>query len=33
LFDYTCILRIGCKSMILITFNLAKTCLKVVKVN
>jgi hypothetical protein len=33
LFDYTCMLRIGCKPMILITFNLAKTCLKVINLN
>jgi hypothetical protein len=33
LIDYTCMLRIGCKPMILITFNLAKSCLKVIKAN
>jgi hypothetical protein len=33
LIDYTCMLRIGCKPMILITLNMAKTCLKVIKVN
>jgi hypothetical protein len=33
LIDYTCMLRIGYKHMILITFNLAKPCLKVNKVN
>jgi hypothetical protein len=31
LFNYTCMLTLGCKPMILITFNLAKTCLKVFK--
>jgi hypothetical protein len=29
--DYTCMLSIGCKPMILITLNLDKTCLKVIK--
>jgi hypothetical protein len=33
LFDHTCMLRIGCKPMILITLNMAKTCLKLIKVN
>jgi hypothetical protein len=31
LIDYTCMLSIGCKPMILITLNMAKTCLKVSK--
>jgi hypothetical protein len=31
--DYNCMLRICCKPMILITSNMAKTCLKVVNVN
>jgi hypothetical protein len=31
LIDYTCMLRVGCKPMILITLNLAKTRLKVIK--
>jgi hypothetical protein len=31
LFNYTCMLSIGCKPMILITLNMAKTCLKVIK--
>jgi hypothetical protein len=33
LIDYICMLRICCKPIILITFNLFKTCLKVIKVN
>jgi hypothetical protein len=33
LFDYTCMLRIVCNPKILITLNMAKTCLKVFKVN
>jgi hypothetical protein len=32
LFGYTCMLRIGCKPMILITFHLAKNFFKVIKV-
>jgi hypothetical protein len=32
LFRYTCMLRIGCKHMILITFHVAKIYLKVIKV-
>jgi hypothetical protein len=31
LIDYTCMLSIGCKPMILITVSMAKTCLKVIK--
>jgi hypothetical protein len=31
LFDYTCMLRIGCKPMILITQSWLITCLKVLK--
>jgi hypothetical protein len=31
LIDYTCMFSIGYKPMILITLNLAKTCLKVIK--
>jgi hypothetical protein len=31
--DYICMLRVGNKPMILITLNLAKTCLKVIKVS
>jgi hypothetical protein len=33
LFDYTYMLRIGCKPMMVITLNMAKTCLKVIKVS
>jgi hypothetical protein len=33
LIDWTCMLSIGCKPMILIILILAKTCLKVFKVN
>jgi hypothetical protein len=33
LIGYTCMLSIGCKPMILITLNMAKTGLKVIKVN
>jgi hypothetical protein len=33
LFDYTCMLRIGYKPMILITLNTAKTCLNMIKVS
>jgi hypothetical protein len=31
LINYNCMFRIGCKPMILITLNMDKTCLKVVK--
>jgi hypothetical protein len=33
LFDYTCMLRIGCKPMMLITSTWLITCLKVFKVS
>jgi hypothetical protein len=33
LFDYTCMLRIGCKPMMLITYTWIITCLKVFKAN
>jgi hypothetical protein len=31
LINYTCMLSIGCKPMILITVNMAKTCFEVIK--